>query len=193
MLGSRDFFICRKVKPKWLVDFRWSNGSATIRSFSGRSTTFVPTSKYLVDVLNLLPPANEVCEGCFHRCLSVHRRGFLSGLSLSRGSLSRGGLCPRGSLSTGVSVQGVFVQGSLSRGGLCPRGLCPDGLCLCLRGSLSGGKSLSRGSLSKEGLCPRGLCPDGLCLCLRGSLSGGRSLSRGISVRETPCAVKSRR
>ena len=64
---------------------------------------------------NLLPAANEVCEGYFSQVLSV-----------------QGGSRPSGSLSIGVFVQGVSVQvgglcpsGSLSRGGLCPGGLCP--------------------------------------------------------------------
>ena len=111
MLGSRGFFICRKVKPKWLVDFRWSNGSVTTRSYSGRSTTFARTSKYLVDVLNLLPPAIYLRRLCFHRCLSVHGGGgvFVQGFFI-RGSLSGGdSLCPGG----------ILFRGSLSRGSLC--------------------------------------------------------------------------
>ena len=94
---------------------------------------------------------------CFHRCLSVYRRGVSvsaqgglhprgvsvqGGLHL-RSSLS-GGLCPGGSLSQ-RSLSGVSVQGVPIPGGLCLRGLCPGGLC-------------------SGGLCLRDLCPGGLCL-----------------------------
>ena len=123
MLGSRGFFICRKVKPKWLVDFRWSNGSVTIRRYSGRPTTFVRTSKYLVDVLNLLPPSNEVCQGYVFTgvcprgaggrclCLGGSVQGKCLEMQLQWLSIFAGGLYPGGSLSRGVSVQGVSVWG----------------------------------------------------------------------------------
>ena len=93
------------------------------------------------------PPADGYCCGwyasywkaflCFHRCLSVHRRG---GVSVS----VRGCVCPGGSLSRRVSVQvGVSVQGGslggLSRGRLCPGGSLSGGLCrgFSVGGSLS--------------------------------------------------------
>ena len=32
---------------------------------------------FVIYSLVFLPPANEVCEGCFYTCLSVHRKGGL--------------------------------------------------------------------------------------------------------------------
>ena len=105
----------------------------------------------------LLPPANEVCEGYVFTGVCLSTRGSRS---LSKGSMSQGG----------VSVWGVSLsRGSLSRGGVSVQGgsLCP------------GGESLSRGSLSRGSLF-RGISVRG-SLYRKGSLSRG-SLSRGVSV-----------
>ena len=65
--------------------------------------------------LDLLPPANEVCEGPVARQTPVKTWGSLS----RRGSLSRGRVCLGGSLSEGSLCQGRFsIQGE----GLCWEG-----------------------------------------------------------------------
>ena len=57
---------------------------------------------------------------CFHRCLSVQRRGSLSSQVSVRG-LCPGGICPGGSVSRGCLCPGGYLSsggGSLSRGSL---------------------------------------------------------------------------
>ena len=104
----------------------------------------------------LLPPANEVCEGCFHRCLSVHRA-------------REGDLHPEG-------------RGSASRGH--PGGLHPGGwVCIQMGVLHPGGGGLHRGGMGVciqggEGVCIQG----GMRFCIQGV--GG--LHRGGGVGKTP-------
>ena len=59
-------------------------------------------------ITSLLPPANEVCEGCFHRTLCVHRVGVSARWVSAQG----GGVSAQGGV--GVSDGGVCLGECLS-------------------------------------------------------------------------------
>ena len=65
-------------------------------------------------MFELLPPANEVCEGYVFTgvCLFTGEGGFglCPGEASVQGVSVQGGLCPIGVSVCGVSVQGVSVQ-----------------------------------------------------------------------------------